>query len=458
MSRRLHRRSLLRGAAGVALALPFLDAMLPRHAAAQAAAMPLRFGVFFSSNGVIDADWTPQGGEKDFTLSTSLAPLAPHRADINIVQGLNAESSYLQEGNPHDLAMAHMLTGMRMQGSNFGRAGHILDGTAGGPSVDQALAKVIGGQTKLRSLELGVQSTITDLEPMVTRMSYGGPNDPRTPLDDPKQVFTRLFGDTLASQAEIEALHKRQKSVLDAVLAEFNAVNATLGYDDKQKLERHAEAIRDIERQLDLMSMPTGAGCKVPTMPPTVDVNSFYDCTRDGRPNKCLAGFDVIGKAQMDLMVLALACDLTRVASLQWSTAESTIVHSHINLVDEHHLMSHDIKNKAPLMTKVNVWYAQQFAYLLSELKKIPEGNGTLLDNLLLFWPNELSQAEVHDRRNLPYVLAGKAQGKVPTGRYLKYKGDPHNKLLATFMNIFGVNVNGFGEAMFPGVLPGIAV
>jgi hypothetical protein len=146
------------------------------------------------------------------------------------------------------------------------------------------------------------------------------------------------------------------------------------------------------------------------------------------------------------------------VVSLQWSTAESTTVHSQIGVSDEHHLMSHDILNKAPLMTKVNTWYAQQFAYLLGELKKIPEGNGTLLDNMLLFWPNELSQAEVHDRRNLPYVLAGKAQGKVPTGRYLKYNGDPHNKLLATFMNIFGVNVTGFGEAMYPGVLAGIAV
>jgi hypothetical protein len=457
MSRQLSRRSLLRGAAGVAVALPLLDAMQPREAAAQAAATPLRFGVFFSANGVIDADWTPTGGEKDFVLSTALAPLAPHRSDINIVQGLNAETSYMQQGNPHDLAMAHMLTGMRMQGSSFGRAGHILDGTAGGPSVDQALAKLIGGDTKLRSLELGVQSTITDLEPMVTRMSYGGPNDPRSPLDDPKEVFKRLFGVTAASQAEIDALHKRQKSVLDAVLVEFNAVGATLGYDDKQKLDRHAEAIRDIERQLDLMQMPTQPGCKIPSAPPSVNVDTFYDCTRDGRPNKCLAGFDEIGKAQMDLMVLAMACDLSRVVTLQWSTAESTTVHSQLGISDEHHLMSHDIKNKAPLMTKINTWYADQFAYLLTEMKKVKEGSGTLLDNTLLFWPNELSQAEVHSRRNLPYVLAGSAQGKVPTGRYLKYQGDPHNQLLATFMNIFGVDVPSFGESMYPGVLSGIA-
>ena len=458
MIRRLSRRSLLRGSAGIAVALPLLEAMLPGRATAQAAATPLRFGVFFSANGVIDADWTPAGGEKDFTLSTALAPLAPHQGDINIIQGLNAETSYMQQGNPHDLAMAHMLTGMRMQGSTFGRAGHILDGTAGGPSVDQALAKVIGSATKLRSLELGVQSTITDLEPMVTRMSYGGPNDPRSPLDDPKEVFKRLFGDSAMSAAEIDALHQRQKSVLDAVLAEFNGVSTTLGYDDKQKLERHAEAIRDIERQLELMDMPVLAGCKVPTAPPTVNVDTFYDCTRDGRPNKCLAGFDEIGKAQMDLMVLALACDLSRVVTLQWSTAESTTVHSQIGIADEHHLMSHDIKNKAPLMTKVNTWYAEQFAYLLTEMKKVQEGPGTLLDNTLLFWPNELSQAEVHSRRNLPYVLAGTAQGKVPTGRYLKYQGDPHNQLLATFMNIFGVEVQSFGESMYPGVLSGITV
>ena len=191
--------------------------------------------------------------------------------------------------------------------------------------------------------------------------------------------------------------------------------------------------------------------------PPTVDVNNFFDCTRDGRPNKCLAGFDEIGKAQMDLMVLAMACDLSRVVSLQWSTAESTTVHSQLGISDEHHLMSHDIKNKAPLMTKVNTWYSEQFAYLLGEMKKVTEaGGGTLLDHTLLFWPNELSQAEVHNRRNLPYVLAGKASGKLPTGRFLQYNGEPHNRLLTSFLNMFGVAANSFGEAQFPGTLSGL--
>lgn len=452
MIRPLPRRTFLRGAAGVAIALPFLDAMLPRRANAEGGAPPQRFGVFFSACGVIAKDWIPGGGETDFTLSKTLASLAPHRDDIVIIHGLNNETSYMQDGNPHDLAMAHMLTGMRMKVNGTGRAGHVIDGTAGGPSVDQVLAKAIGNDSKLRSLELGVQSTTTDLEPMVIRMSYGGPGDPRTPLDDPKQVFTRLFGDTQASQAAIDALRNQRRSVLDAVLTEFNSVSNTVGYDDKQKLERHADAIRDIERQLDVM---TTSSCVIPAMAPNVPVTT-YDCTRDGRPNKCLTGFPEIGKVQMDLMVLAYACNITKVASLQWSTAESTTVHSQIGVPDEHHLMSHDIANKADNMTKVNTWYATQFAYLLSEMKKIKEGDGTLLDNTLMFWANELNEAAVHDRRNLPYVLAGKASGKLKTGRYLQYKGNPHNQLLTSFLNMYDVPATGFGEKDFPGTLPGL--
>jgi hypothetical protein len=454
MSRLMPRRTLLRGAAGIAVALPFLDAMLPRSAQAQAAAAPQRFGVMFSQNGVIPGDWTPTGGVTDFTLPTELSSLTPYRDDIIVMHGLNNETSYMQGGNPHDLGMAHMLTCMRMKVNALGRAGHVIDGTAGGPSIDQAIAKAIGNKTKLRSLEIGVQSTSTDLEPMVIRMSYGGPGDPRTPLDDPNQVFTRLFGDTQATQAALDALHAQRKSVLDAVLVEFNSVSSSLGYDDKQKLARHADAIRDIENQLGIVTN-ANANCKLPSSPPNVPVTA-YDCTRDGRPTKCLTGYPEIGKVQMDLMVLAFACDITRVATFQWSTAESTVVHSQLGITNEHHLMSHDPTNHGAELTKINTWYAQQFAYLVSELKKLPEGNGTLLDNTLLFWPNELFIGDTHDRRNLPYILAGKAGGQLKTGRYLQYQGNPHNQLYATFLNMFGVPTTSFGEAMYPGTLSGL--
>src|SRR5690606_127827 len=108
-----------------------------------------------------------------------------------------------------------------------------------------------------------------------------------------------------------------------------------------------------------------------------------------------------------DLMVLAFACDLSRVVSLQWSTAESTTLHSHAGVTGEHHRMSHDVATYGADLTRVDTWFAEQFAYLLTEMKKVPEGDGNLLDNTLLFWPNELEHGEVHSRRNLPYILAG---------------------------------------------------
>ncbi len=447
MRRALNRRTMLRGLGSVAVALPFLEAMTRSdRARAQASEHPQRFGIFFSSCGVVGDNWRPSGTGTDFTLGSSLAALEEYKEDLVVLQGLDAASSYMQSGNEHDLAMAHMLTGMRMRGNNFGRAGHVVDGTAGGPSIDQTLAQGIGGETKFRSVELGVESTISDLEPMVIRMSYGGPNDPRTPADDPQQVFERFFSDGDANDGEIAALHAKRQSVIDGVIGEFNAMGPALGYDDRQRLEQHASFVRDLENQLTAVTT-----CEAPARPTvTADV---VDCNRDGRPTKCVASFVDLGKAQMDLMVYALKCDLTRVISLQWSTAESTKVHEQLGIRGEHHLMSHDERGNSADLTAINTWYAQQFAYLLGEMKKHQEGDGTLLDNTLMFWPNELSRGEVHDRHNLPYLLAGKAGGKIQTGRSLMYDGEPHNKLYTTFLNLFGVEATGFGEPDFPGTL-----
>jgi hypothetical protein len=457
--RLLSRRTVLRGAAGISVALPFLEALRPSVGVAQTSLAPKRFGVFFGANGVIPANWKPTGGVTDFVLSPALQPLAAHRDDLVVLGGIDVETSYMQDGNPHDLAMAHMLTAMRMRVNSTGRGGHVINGTAGGRSIDQAIATAIGGETKLKSLELGVEATTSVLEPMVLRMSYGGPDDPRTPLDEPKQAFVRLFGDTGAAQTEIEKLHKKRASVLDAVLGEFRAVDSTLGYDDRQRLERHASAIRDLEKQLSAMGGSDSAMCKAPPAP-TVTAE-LVDCivnehSATPMKAKCLASFEAIGKAQMDLMVLAFACDLSRVVTLQWSTAESTTVHSHAGVTGEHHRMSHDLGTYGNDLKKVDGWFAEQFAYLLSEMKKIDEGDKTLLDNSLIFFPNELSEGEAHHRRDMPYLLAGKAGGQLQAGRYLKYDGEPHNKLYTTFLNMFGVDAQGFGEADYPGALTGL--
>jgi hypothetical protein len=391
------------------------------------------------------------------TLSDILSPLEAYRDQLLVMRGLNDEVSYKSPGsNPHDLAMGTVLTGaqLRVGPSGLGRAGHIIDGTAGGKSIDQAIAASIGAGSKFSSLTLGVQSTSTILEPMVLRMSYRGPSDPITPEDDPGKAFASLFGDTAASQTQLQQLQKRRKTVLDAVLQNYNQLAGKVGAEDRGRLDRHTTSIRELEKQLTVLD--TGKSCRglTPTAP-TVSLTP-RDCLQDDRPARCVGDFPAIGKAQMDVMALALACDLTRVAALQWSTAESTVVHSWLGLKGEHHILSHDMAS-APDLAKINKWYAEQFAYLLGKLAAVKDDDGTtLLDGSVVFWPNEMAIGWTHDRRDLPYIVAGKGGGAIRPGRFVRYNGEPHNRLHSAFLNMFGVPNTGFGDPAFGGTLTGL--
>jgi hypothetical protein len=456
--KRLARRTFLRGAGGIAVALPFLDAM-SRPRRARAAGVAKRFIVFFSANGTIMDNWTPTGGETDFTLSPILAPLAAHRDRLLVLRGLANEVSYNTPGsNPHDLAMGTLMTAvpMKLGPSGLGRANHIVDGTAGGPSIDQVIAKSIGAGKRFTSLSLGVQSTSTILEPMVTKMAYRAAGDPVIPEDDPGRAFLALFGDTQASQMAVLSTQKRRGTVLDAVLADLTSLSAKVGSGDRAKLDAHATSIRELEKQLVTAGSTTMSCRGVTPSKPTVSLQP-YDCLQDLRPATCVGDFAAIGKAQMDVLTLALACDLTRVGTIQWSTAESTVVHSELGITLEHHKMSHDDTNDAALLTKVNTWYAQQLATLLDKLAAVTDADGqTLLDGSVIFWANELSHGAAHDRRDLPWVLAGQGNGALRPGRYVHNAGDPHNKLYAAFLNMFGMAATGFGDPRFPGVLGGL--
>lgn len=454
----LSRRTLLRGAGGIAVALPFLEAMGTRRRA-RAAGVAKRFIVFFSANGTIMNNWAPSGADTNFTLSPILAPLQAHRNDLLVLRGLSNEVSYNSPGsNAHDLSMGTMLTAMPMiiGPSGLGRADHIIDGTAGGPSIDQVIAKSIGAGKRFTSLSLGVQSTSTILEPMVTKMAYRASSDPVIPEDDPSRAFAALFGDTQASQATILATQKRRGTVLDAVLGDLTSLSSTLGASDRVKLDAHATSIRELEKQLLTVGSTTDACRGVTPTDPMVSLKP-YSCLQDSRPATCVGDFATIGAAQLGILQLALACDLTRVATIQWSTAESTVVHSEIMISNEHHKMSHDDVNNAPQLAQVNTWYAQRFSDLLDKLAAVTDADGqTLLDGSVVFWVNELSAGQVHNRRDLPYVLAGQGNGTLRPGRYVVNKGDPHNKLHAAFLNMFGLQASGFGDPRYPGVLTGL--
>lgn len=456
-SKPLSRRTLLRGA-GVTLALPFLDAMRPRVASAQSAT-PKRFVVFFSSNGTIKDQWQPSGTETAFTMSPILKPIEAHQGDLLIMRGLNNEASYLYDPNAHDTSMATMLTADKLLvgPSGTGRAGHVLDGTCAGPSIDQEIARVIGGGTKLPSLELGVQSTTTILEPMPLRMCYrGAPGNAKSvpPEDDPQRVFERLFMDAGASDAAIEALKQQRRSVLDFVLRDFQRLEAKVGSEDKKKLDRHATTVREFELSLD--NIKGNLDCEVPATPPTVTRDPI-DCVMDGRPGKCFGDFTALGKAQMDLLVLALACDLTRVVTLQWSTAESTVFFRWLNVAGEHHLMSHDARGNRDDLIKINTWYSERFNELLTALKTETDAEGPLLDSSVVLWANELSDGDIHNRRDLGWIIAGRGNGAIRTGRSVQYdRSVTTNQLFASLMTMFGSPTTSFGASQFPGALSGL--
>ncbi len=436
--RPIDRRAVLRGAGTAVLTLPWLEAMA-RPRGAHAAGAPKRFVVFFSPNGNIRDNWLPTGTDTDFSLGRILVPLEDHKKDIVVIDGVDQMQG--GAGDNHMRGMGGMLTGMPINAGPWSPGG---GGWANGISVDQEIANKIGVGSKFRSLELGVQSGLGGVPggspvSVWTRMSYAGADKPLHPENSPSKAFRRVFGelDVGASQAETIRLRARRRSIIDATRDAYSSFLNTLGGDDKKRLASHLSGIREIETSIGDVS--TSATCKKPEAP------------SDG------GGFSAIGKTQMDLMVRALACDLTRVASIQWS--HSVGGGSIPGLAGDHHELSHavdgDMVAKESL-TKINTWYAQQFGYLLAKMKEVPEAGGTLFDNSLVIWVNELAKGNSHSGQKALFVLAGHAGGALKTGRFLTYAPrTPHNNLLVSILNLMGVPATTFGlPAWCTGPLP----
>jgi len=423
--RPLPRRRFLRGAAGAAgaaLALPLLDAFVP--AKARAATFPKRLVVVFSANGTVPDAWTPTGTETNFTLSDILAPLAPHQDQLVVLAGIDAESSYHGPGdNSHWNGMGHMLTGTEL----VDLGGSVYWG--GGISVDQFLAAQIGQKTRFPSIELAVEDAPATV---ASRMSYLGAGQPVPPEPDPTKVFHRLFDGLTPAQID------QRRSVLDSVKDDYATLAPKLGAADRQKIDAHLDALRAVEKGLEKSGPVTCAGPEIGRD----DVRDVPAC----------------GKDQMDMLVRALACDLTRVATLQWSISVSMTRMTWLGITDAHHDLSHqslDDPSVHDKLVQINRWYAGQLAYLLAAMRAVPEGDGTLLDHSLVVWCNELALGQVHSRRGMPYVLAGGAGGAIKTGRFLQYgtaagqPAPPHNNLLVSICRALDVDVMTFGNAAY---------
>jgi hypothetical protein len=301
--------------------------------------------------------------------------------------------------------------------------------------VDQRIADVIGGETKLRSLELGVQVGEAD---NWGRICYRGSNQPLPPEDDPSAVYARVFAELHTDPAVLERERQRQRSILDAVGSEYARVSAQLGSADRQRLDAHLTAVRDIEERLTRVGTAGGAACSDPV------VSAVVKNDNDAYPE--------VGGLQIDLLAMALACDMTRVASLQWSRSVSQTRFTWLGIEEAHHDLSHLGDTDESAITKlgqINQWYATQLATLITKLKAIPEGDGSVLDNTIILVCNELGKGNTHSRTNAGYLLAGGGGGALESGRFLSYDPEQqisHNGLLVSLLNAMDVPDKQFGK------------
>jgi hypothetical protein len=443
----LSRRAVLRGAGGVAVGLPWLEASAAPKAGA-GATPPRRFVVFFTGSGTLPDLWRPTGTETAFELPPILAPLEEHKRDLLLLTGIdNVAHLKSRLGVDHPKGMGTMLTGAELLPGNQKNGPKDEDtfGWPNGCSVDQKIAEQVGGATRFRSVEFGVDVWSTTGGSLFNRMIFAGPNRPVPPEDDPSRMFARLFATAGADPSEMRRLREERKSVLDRVLPRYARLAGLLGAADRLKVEAHMSALRDIERGLASGAPAASPGCRRPDRPAAFD-------------HRANENFPAAGRMQMDLLVMALACDLTRVASLQWNKATSRVRHEWVGVPDEHHELSHSGDRDLAATDKlrrITTWYASQFAYLIERLRAIPDGDGTLLDNTVVLWTSEVAKGNNHSAADKPYLLGGRAGGALRTGRWLDYgKGAgragtepvPHNDLLVSLMNALDVEATTFGN------------
>jgi len=449
MKHHIHRRAFLRGAGGLALALPFLDQVrAPRRAAAASTlggnGFPTRFVVFWTANGTHPTNWFPTGGETDYAISPYLAPLEPHRNELLILRGIDMPSAIAGAGDDHQRGIGACLTGTE----TLDTTGRPL---GGGVSIDQHIANRIGGGTRFRSLELGIQSRFNG-DTIYERISYRGPNEPVPPERDPFAAYRRIFAG-LEPSPEADRRLAGRRSVLDSVSADYQRLLPQLGSGDKNKIESHLSAIREVEARLGV-GLPGTAACAKP------DVGTPFD-------PELPDGFPSVGRLQMDLLAMALACDLTRVGSIMWSFGRSKHVFGWLDpsITEEHHDLSHEPNpdsgstpnaDATAKIGAINVFYARQMAYLIERLQSLPEGDGTVLDNTIILWCNELGEGRRHTHDNIPIVVAG-GRNLLRQGRYLRYSGRSTNDLYVTLLNALGIQDTSFGRRDYnEGALPGL--
>lgn len=423
---KLSRRQVLRGAGGIVVGLPFLEALAPRVAHAQS--MPQkRFIGIYHPNGVLMSDWFPSGGETDFTLGPVHQSLAPWKSKLLFTKGIDMQVAVSGPGEQHQRGIGAFLTGARLDTGTFMGNDGSQAGYALGPSIDQTLVGMIGQGTQVPSLQLGVHALLPNVAGVV---SYRGSTQPLLPQNDPRLTFQTLFTGTGVPPTEMEKLRVRRRSVLDAVQTQLAALKKHVSKSDQSRLDQHLSLVREMENRL--TALPPGT-CQSPTNPGMVDFQREAEI-----PN--------VASLQMDLLTLALRCDLTRVATVMFSDAMNHVAMPHLNITADIHNLTHA---RDPQVAVRDTWQAGVLAKLLQELESIQEMDGTkVLDHTLVLWGSDVSKGDEHSHVDMPFVLAGGGAG-FRMGRFPTWSRAYHNDLLVSIVNGFGGSLTTYGEPTY---------
>lgn len=436
MPHRTTRREFIRDLGLGAAALPFI-LNLPSLGFANQERRKQRLVVMFSPNGIVPSAFWPNDEGDCFALKEILSPLEPFQNRTLVLNGVC--DKVRGDGDNHMRGIGCLLTGVELFPGNIQGGSHTPAGWASGISIDQEIKNFLQRQpesrTRFGSLEFGVM--VPDRADTWTRMVYSGANKPIAPIDDPYQMFAKLYG-RLKDQEHL-------KSVLDDLQDDLRKVGSLVSSEDRRLLDEHATFVRELEQELRETKTPE-VGHAVPELEPGVKEEN------DNIPK--------ISKLQVDLLVNSFAADFARVATLQITNSVGGAKMHWLGVDEGHHELSHepDSNEKAQSkLTKINRWYCEQLAYLAKRLAETPEpgGGGSLLDNTLLVWTNELGKGNSHTLDDIPFVLVGNGLD-FRMGRSLKYKKLPHNRLLMSLAHGFGHRLERFGNPDFcsAGVLP----
>jgi hypothetical protein len=441
------RRDVLRALGASAAVAPFVP-YLNRQAEAQAGAFPTRVLLVFSGNGSVPAEFWPTGGETDFTFKAGGIgePLAPFKSKLIFPTNLTRVRS---GPGGHESAMVTLWTASsRNPGSPFG-------GYSKNPSVDQIIAKKIPQTNAFPSLEFGVQHDGPGANArLLTVMSYAGSDQPIQPESSPYKMLDRLMlGSAMAPTGirpeDLERVRGRRKLTVDLVKGELDALNRKIDKTDRLKIEQHVEGLTAIEKRLlrpiETPTAPVAGACGAPAMKAGIDI-------------KANESYPELLAIQNSLAVAALACNRTRVASLQWSRSFSMVRHSWVGVNTGHHTLSHN-SSPASQMQKAAIerWNMQRMAELLTQLDSVREGEGTLLDNTMLIYANELTAGAAHSVSPPITFVAGSGGKKLRTGRLLSLTGFDFSQLLVTACQVMGVNdVTKVGDLGKEGNIPAL--